>query len=451
MGAAYDSQERDPAPRCFPGTRKAVLKRIETWVKAGSRGTSILWLHSLAGAGKSAIAQTVAETCAGRGELAASFFFARTVASRNALKHLFPTIVVQIVSSAPEKRQRLESTLKNDPWIIEEPAGYVHLVASLFRQGHALTPSSPSLVIIDGLDECQGDDDQCRILAVVSDMVNIHHVPLRFLIVSRPEVHLCEAFEKRDLANTVESLPLVEARDDVLLYLQSEFSRIYSSKSHEDVMASVPRPWPSEDVIHRLVRNSGGFFIYPSTVIRFVDEESFSPVERLDQVLNGPNSAVPPCVSAPFAELDKLYLQILSSYPRSTIPILKCILGYVELVTATGDNIYITVADIEAFLGLPHGQVKQLLRGLRYLVSVRQSEGDSFAVAFRLNHPSFGDFLGDKDRSGIYHVDFEEWLCPAFCDAFCLGRNTLGFSVDAEIESALRHPKGLSVTVTCSL
>ena len=76
MGAAYDSGECDPALRYLPGIRRTVLKQIEIWVEAGSKGRSILWVHGRAGAGKSAIAQTVAETCAGRDELAASFFLA---------------------------------------------------------------------------------------------------------------------------------------------------------------------------------------------------------------------------------------------------------------------------------------------------------------------------------------------------------------------------------------
>ena len=171
-GAAYDSRERDPAPRCHPGTRKEVLDKIETWVKAGSEGTRILWLHGPAGAGKSAIAQTAAEICARRAELAASFFFARTVPSRNTLKYLFPTIAVQIALSAPEKRQMLDSVLKDDPCIADRASGPVDLVASLFPKPSALVPSSPLLVVIDGLDECQGHDDQCRILAQLSHMVN---------------------------------------------------------------------------------------------------------------------------------------------------------------------------------------------------------------------------------------------------------------------------------------
>jgi len=445
MGAAYNSQERDPAPRCLPGTRKEVLEKIETWVKAGSEGKSVLWLHGPAGAGKSAIAQTVAETCAGRSELAASFFFARTVASRNALKHLCPTIAVQIAFSAQEKRRRLNKILKNDPCIAERAMGSVDLVAALFEKRSLLVPS-PFLVVIDGLDECEDHDDQRCALKQVYHMVNTHHLPLRFLIVSRPESHLCEAFEEPDLANISGKLSLygdLKAWDDVSTYLESEFSRIYDSKRHRDVMEFVPRPWPSMGILNRLVFQSEGYFIYASTVIKFVDEEKFSPVERLAQILKTSNSTVPP-ESAPFAELDKLYLQILSSCPTSNLPILKHILGFV--VNHWGVDMFV----IEALLRLPPGKVKLMLRGLRSLVSFENGKfpGD---VWIRLNHASFGDFLHDQERSKDYYVDPEEEMSTWFCDAFSLGYNMLGIRVDGGIESALRHAKGLSFTVTISL
>jgi len=121
MGATYDSQERSPPPRCLSGTRKEVLKNVDAWVGAGAAGDKVLWLHGPAGAGKSAIAQTIAETCAGRNQLAASFFFARTAAHRNEVKYLFPTIAVQIAFSAPEKRQRLHEIINSDPFIAERP------------------------------------------------------------------------------------------------------------------------------------------------------------------------------------------------------------------------------------------------------------------------------------------------------------------------------------------
>ena len=51
MGAAYNSQERHPPPRCHPGTRREILEGIDTWVNDGAEGSSILWLHGPAGAG----------------------------------------------------------------------------------------------------------------------------------------------------------------------------------------------------------------------------------------------------------------------------------------------------------------------------------------------------------------------------------------------------------------
>ena len=420
---------------------------IDTWAKAGSGGKSILWLHGPAGAGKSAIAQTVAEICAGRDELAASFFFARTVTSRNARKHLFPTIAVQIALSSPEKRRKLDRILKNDPCIAERATGSVDLVASLFKKRFALAPSSPSIVVIDGLDECHGHDDQCRILAQVSHMVNTHRLPLRFLIASRPESHLCEAFEEPNLANIVERRSLYgdsDAWDDVATYLRVEFSRIYVSKRHRDVMQFVPRPWPSDGVIETLVCKSGGHFIYASTVIKFVDEENFSPADRLGEILNISNSAVSPPESAPFAGLDELYLQILSSCPTSNLPIIKRILGFA--VNFRNVDMFI----IEALVHLPAGQVKLKLRGLRSLVSFEELESradEDVSSRLRLHHASFGDFLLDPARSKDYHVDPEECMYADFCDAFFFGCNMLGISANGGIKSALWHPKGLFVNL----
>ena len=106
------------------------------------------------------------------------------------------------------------------------------------------------------------------------------------------------------------------------------------------------------------------------------------------------------------------------------------------------------MADIEAFLGLPHGQVKLFLRGLQFLVSFRVCEDVDASI--HLDHTSFGDFLHNEKHSGNHHLDFKEWAHPAFCDTFFLGRNVLGLSLDAGNESTSHHPKGLSVTVACS-
>ncbi|KAF9458855.1 hypothetical protein BDZ94DRAFT_1122297, partial [Collybia nuda] len=81
----HNSQERYPQPRCHKDTRSAILGQIVEWIK-GRTGSAhekrILWIYGPAGAGKSAIAQTLCKTFAKRDGLAASFFFLRGDAHR---------------------------------------------------------------------------------------------------------------------------------------------------------------------------------------------------------------------------------------------------------------------------------------------------------------------------------------------------------------------------------
>jgi len=60
-GAEHDSSERDPPPRCQPGTRSSVISKLCEWRDKPGRKHSLIWLQGPAGVGKSAIMQTLAE------------------------------------------------------------------------------------------------------------------------------------------------------------------------------------------------------------------------------------------------------------------------------------------------------------------------------------------------------------------------------------------------------
>ncbi|KAG6808644.1 hypothetical protein H0H92_003420, partial [Tricholoma furcatifolium] len=71
--AAFNSFQRDPPPRCHPGTCTEILGKITDWINQGISADEpncdrILWVHGPAGSGKSAIAQTIAEQCISRPE-----------------------------------------------------------------------------------------------------------------------------------------------------------------------------------------------------------------------------------------------------------------------------------------------------------------------------------------------------------------------------------------------
>ncbi|KAF8159159.1 hypothetical protein B0H34DRAFT_796458 [Crassisporium funariophilum] len=117
-GAFHDSRERFDPPKCHPGTREAVLKTIMAWITDEQQEAFILWLFGPAGAGKSAVAQTIAEMCQEAGLLLASFFFSRTIPTRNNDKRLIATIAYQIALAIPTTRPLIEAAIERDPVIL---------------------------------------------------------------------------------------------------------------------------------------------------------------------------------------------------------------------------------------------------------------------------------------------------------------------------------------------
>ena len=74
--AFHNSEERFDPPKCHPNTRLAVLTKIMEWIKwEEDLNSFIMWVYGPAGAGKSAISQTIAEMCEEEMILLASFFF----------------------------------------------------------------------------------------------------------------------------------------------------------------------------------------------------------------------------------------------------------------------------------------------------------------------------------------------------------------------------------------
>src|SRR6201995_5242451 len=144
---------------------------------------------------------------------------------------------------------------------------------------------------------------QQRILTLISDAVANGVIPLRFLICSRPEPQIQELFDAEMFRKITLPISLEETEKlllDIERYLKDEFTRIASKHR---VNSS---PWPSERDLEHLIRKSSGHFIYASTMVKFIDDESGSPAEQLDIVLG-----LKPNDSSLFPDLDQLYTEIL--------------------------------------------------------------------------------------------------------------------------------------------
>ncbi|PPR07670.1 hypothetical protein CVT26_001600 [Gymnopilus dilepis] len=204
--AFHDSSASYDAPKCYPNTRLAVQENIRNWARGldtETRTALIMWLHGPAGAGKSAIAQSIAKELTD--EILASYFFSRTDPTPNHAASLIATIAYQISVHFPSVRDRIEDVIHTDPLILTRSLStqMLHLVTKplegLLRAGYFSDPRSRRLIIIDGLDECNSGKGQTEILQTIADALHDSHLPLRFLIASRPEHDLTHAFSRRYL------------------------------------------------------------------------------------------------------------------------------------------------------------------------------------------------------------------------------------------------------------
>ncbi|THU98767.1 hypothetical protein K435DRAFT_660198, partial [Dendrothele bispora CBS 962.96] len=398
VGAFHDSEDRFPPPRCHPQTREAVRADISAWIKdQNTSPTLVHWLYGPAGAGKSAIAQTLAESFKDS-HLAASFFFSRSSSKRNNPRTLFTTVAYCLaVSGDTELRAAIDKVIRKRHTLLGASIDLQFLelvVKPLESLPRERWRNLLKVVIIDGLDECQGSDSQRRVLTtILSVLVDEkgqprYRIPLRFLIASRPEPQIRDIFNKPeylDITTRTELGDNYSTSRDIERYLRDSFHKIALTS---DAMRGAPLPWPSQGVIDNLTQKASGQFIYASTLIKYVSDEYSHPVERLELALGLP-------IGDPdaFSNLDLLYRQIMS--PSRNRPRLLQILGASSFHCLRRDN---SISQIENILFLTPGVVLTALRGLHSVLEINQD-------SFHFRHKSFTDFLLDERRSGEFFLD----------------------------------------------
>lgn len=363
---------------------------------------SVMWLSGGAGAGKSAVAQSLAEEWSEQGILLGSFFFSRSDSSRNHVGAMVATLGAQAYHILPQQaRDKILQAIDDDPliWSRDISTQFHQIFGKplndLIQSGFFQNTNSPRVLIIDGLDECLDRTMQGKVLQLVRKALHEWHLPFLFIIASRPEPDIISGFEseagpfayfRANLSNDY------VARADIELFLRDKFEEC---RRNHLLRRYIPRMWPSDDAISTLVRKSSGHFIYASVTVQYVTSSRHHPHRRLDTLLNLRPAAS--SADTPFRELDALYSQILSSV--EDFPLVRRILG-LHILT----NLF-SVAEIEVIMRLESGDVHMALFDMSSLISVN---GDPTNRRLRILHASFQDYLFDSSRSGEYHIDISE-------------------------------------------
>jgi len=352
----------------------------------GEQQQRVFWLNGLAGTGKSTIAQTFAQTVFADGKFGASFFCSRDFEDRSNLQAIFPTVAFQLAHQDLHFQKELLQVLKKHPDIRQQS---LCVQIEELIVGPLKAANIPTLIIIDALDECKDEEPASAILSILSRYVN--EIPsVKFFITGRPETRIRTGFRLKPLLPITEVFKLHEVKpesvnNDIKFLFQTQLTEIAKERSD----CSFTEDWPSPDEIDILCKKAAGFFIYASTVVKFVKSKSHTPTERLNQITSLPQSTSYEGGSG----IDILYTQVLrqalddvdtdEEFPSN----LRTVLGAVLLVVNP-----LSVKVLSDLLGV--SGISTVLRSLHSLLLVPMDKDDPI----RIFHKSFPDFLTDCRR-----------------------------------------------------
>lgn len=390
----------------------------------------MLWLQGAAGAGKTALAQTICECLVRTRHLGASFFFSRTAhdRGRDDPSYLFTTIAHQLSLALPHLAPYIEDAILRDPAVVDKTPA-IQFLKLVLEPLCRLSESErrPMAIVVDGLDECPDENAQVQLIESIGYSMNEGTHQVSFIITSRPSPRICSVFARAPLSDQTYTISLAQSMDmdrDIRAYLSSRFMDIREDPRHRSAMASVPPTWPGEDVISHLVETSSGLFLYAATVVKFIDDPGSRPAERLSLI----TSLLSASATHPKANLDTLYSCVLSLAPDSqrmvnilgTIIAMRDNVRRLQLTWGPGRD---TLSIAENLLDMQEDDGYMALRSIHSLVIVNEpaigskdeqdeAEDDptEYAAgghieAVRFYHRSFVEFLCDRSRAGEYFID----------------------------------------------
>ena len=373
---------------CMKGTRRDVLLQLESWLN-DEQDKRVFWLNGLAGTGKSAIAQTFAEMLYADGMLGASFFCSRDYDDRSNLRTIFPTLAFQLACRYTRFREELLPVLLSNPDVGRETlcSQMEKLIVHPFQKMQV-----PTLVIIDALDECRDEEPASAFLSVLSRY--LHKLSfVKFFITGRPEPRIRSGFRLESLRPHTDVLRLHEVErssvdSDIRLFFQIQLADVAKNRSDFDL----PEEWPSLVDLDTLCAKAVGFFIYASTVVKFVASKHHQPTNRLAIVTALPQSTV----EEGKAGLDQLYTEVLQQAFLDIQPDdgdfyshFRSVVGAVMLIFNP-----LSIPALSTLLGA--SDVSTSLRSLHSLLVIPTNKFDIAPLS--VLHKSFPDFLTDPQR-----------------------------------------------------
>ncbi|KAK6954032.1 hypothetical protein Daesc_003994 [Daldinia eschscholtzii] len=408
--AAFESSESG-RQCCTSGTQSKTLSHVQDWLE-NPAGKPIMWLHGMAGTGKSTISQTIATALDKKTGftdnsqltdgiyLGGTFFFKQDDISRNSANVLFTTLAHQLAYKPFGLGNEIANAIKNNAspniGVKSLKLQWEELIFKPLQMIQNSLPRTRLILVIDALDECQHRETGTMranirdILQSLAQLGELSEIQARVLVTSRNESHIYTAFEQlKDSYDELElsKVTLDGSDNDIAIFMKNELYR-------NEKCNSSGLQWPSPVDFDKLVQKSGGLFIYAATACKFlsVNDKTLAK-NRLRTLLGGtPNSM------SPESNLDDIYRTVLNASTRDWAREEKEA-NYLRketlrLIAALFKPLPITSLVEFAITKSQASEVVECLESVRSIVNIPEDH----KLPVSLVHLSFREFLLDEKR-----------------------------------------------------
>jgi len=279
-----------PKLMCQPGTRESILDEIMTWIE-GNTPERIFCLTGAPGAGKTAIAHSVAKLCHDKGWLVTAFFFNKEDTVKAPM--LFSTITCDLASRFPSFRASVSQTIQKDPSLAA--ADMTRLFQELIVPfSEDIPQNQPVLIVLDGLDEGLSKE----LLKILKDGISLLPGAFQFFVTTRNILEVKQLLRAPHVHHRRFNHSGGSWVGDVEKVTRTHLEGIAEEKDLEG--------WPTVEVEEEIVKRSEGLMIWVVAFCQFL-ESCFDPEKDLVELLN---QSLPSGRGAQ-KQMDELYAAIL--------------------------------------------------------------------------------------------------------------------------------------------
>ncbi len=366
---------------CLEGTRSGVLRQAKDWLE-DTKLPNILWISGAPGAGKSAIATTLAKQFSGK-HLCTMVVAKRDFADRRDPRRIWRTLVYNLAGlHAGLKGSIMEALFEKSDYSQDE---FRDLIVEAVQDQQYLSV----VVVIDALDECFTEDnvDWRELLQTVTGWADLPRT-FGLVVTSRdiPEIHRVLAKVGHSISLTTGKGVSTEAKADTRVFFRAKFAEM-----RKDVKG-MPSNWPDDKVVQQLTEYAAGSFIWAKMVVELVGKLGPQTFDRLEDMLSGAEVGSVKLIDNLYAKmLFDIFAPLDDKGRRASRSILAAIVlakdplrksDLIELLSSNDASAEDTSQSVE-------NAVDQL----SCVISVNDNQ------LLRIPHKSFSDFLLNHDRS----------------------------------------------------